>query len=112
MTHNVGVAAQVCDRVAVMYAGAIVEIGGTEAVLTGPEHPYTIALYECLPQGKTTHDLSAIPGSVPDLIDPPTGCRFHPRCSHAMPVCSEQKPAMTSVGDDHRVACHWVQGRA
>ena len=87
ITHNVGVAAQTCDRVAVMYAGSVVEQGLTAEVLKHARHPYTMALYECLPQGKKARELHTIPGSVPDLIDPPTGCRFHPRCAHAMDVC-------------------------
>ena len=108
ITHNVGVAAQTCDRVAVMYAGSVVEQGRTIEVLTHSRHPYTIALYECLPQGKMASELKTIPGSVPDLIDPPTGCRFHPRCAHAMDVCETVKPDPTHLTDEHWAACHWV----
>lgn len=109
VTHNVGVAAQTCDRVAVMYAGSIVEEGTTVDVLTRPQHPYTAALIRCLPQGNQSASLETIPGSVPDLIDPPSGCRFHPRCKHAMSVCPEVKPAMLGVGKHHQVACHYVE---
>ncbi len=108
ITHNVGVAAQTCDRVAVMYAGSVVEQGLTVEVLTNSRHPYTIALYECLPQQKKASELETIPGSVPDLIDPPTGCRFHPRCAHAMEVCATAKPGPTHLTAEHWAACHWV----
>jgi peptide/nickel transport system ATP-binding protein len=108
ITHNVGVAAQTCDRVAVMYAGSVVEQGLTTEVLKHSRHPYTIALYECLPQGKKAGELHTIAGSVPDLIDPPTGCRFHPRCEHAMEVCATLKPEPTHLTAEHWAACHWV----
>ncbi len=113
ITHNVGVAAQTCDRVAVMYAGTVVEQGTTARVMKQPYHPYTRALFDCLPQGKTAAELQTIPGAVPDLIDPPPGCRFHPRCAHAMPVCSTTKPMPTQLTEDHWAACHFVaQGLA
>jgi oligopeptide/dipeptide ABC transporter ATP-binding protein len=108
ITHNVGVAAQTCDRVAVMYAGSVVEQGLTAEVLKHSRHPYTMALYECLPQGKKASELHTIPGSVPDLIDPPSGCRYHPRCAHAMEVCVTVKPDPTRLSEEHWVACHWA----
>ena len=110
ITHNVGVAAQTCDRVAVMYAGTVVEQGRTVEVLKHPRHPYTMALYECLPQGKSASELRTIPGSVPDLIDPPAGCRFHPRCAHAMDVCETVKPEPTHA--DRRALGRLPLGRA
>ena len=108
VTHNVGVAAQTCDRIAVMYAGQVVEQGPTAEVMKRPRHPYTMALYDCLPQGKRVGELRTIPGSVPDLIDPPSGCRFPPRCTRAMPVCAVSKPQYVTVAPRHVVACHWV----
>jgi oligopeptide/dipeptide ABC transporter ATP-binding protein len=111
ITHNVGVAAQTCDRIAVMYAGQVVEQGPTVEIVKRPRHPYTLALYACLPHGKEVGQLETIPGSVPDLIDPPTGCRFHPRCVRAMEICAVQKPATIEVAERHTVACHWVAGR-
>ena len=108
ITHNVGVAAQTCDRIAVMYAGNVVEEGPTVAVLREPRHPYTIALIECLPQGKKAGELHTIPGTVPDLISPPAGCRFHERCERVMDVCRDTLPAPLDVGHGHRAACHWV----
>jgi oligopeptide/dipeptide ABC transporter ATP-binding protein len=112
ITHNVGVAAQTCDRIAVMYAGSVVEEGPVTEVLKHPRHPYTIALYQCLPHGRKAPELQTIPGTVPDLIDPPDGCRFHPRCAHAMDQCLTQKPQATKVGDRHWVACFWAAGGA
>ena len=108
ITHNVGVAAQTCDRIAVMYAGSVVEQGSTVDIVKHPRHPYTNALYECLPQGKEASALHTIPGTVPDLINPPSGCRFHPRCDVAMDVCATRKPEMTEITSVHHVACHWV----
>ena len=108
ITHNVGVAAQTTDRVAVMYAGTVVEQGPTVEVMKRPCHPYTVALYECLPHGKKAGELQTIPGSVPDLIDPPAGCRFHPRCRRAMEICSAVKPEPTTLAGEHWAACHYV----
>ena len=108
ITHNVGVAAQTCDRIAVMYAGTVVEEGPVAEVLKRPLHPYTIALYQCLPHGRQASELQTIPGTVPDLIDPPSGCRFHPRCPHVMPICPEQKPEPVQIGERHQVSCFWA----
>jgi len=112
ITHNVGVAAQTCDRIAVMYAGSVVEEGPVGEVLNRPHHPYTIALYQCLPHGRTATELQTIPGTVPDLIDPPTGCRFHPRCSHVMERCSSEKPPPVRVAERHSVSCFWAAEKA
>ena len=112
ITHNVGVAAQTCDRIAVMYAGSVVEEGPVGDVLNRPHHPYTIALYECLPHGRTATDLQTIPGTVPDLIDPPAGCRFHPRCTRVMERCSTEKPQPVSVAERHSVSCFWAAEKA
>jgi oligopeptide/dipeptide ABC transporter ATP-binding protein len=112
ITHNVGVAAQSCDRIAVMYAGSVVEEGPVGDVLNRPRHPYTIALYQCLPHGRSASELQTIPGTVPDLIDPPMGCRFHPRCSHVMEMCPTTKPQPIRVAERHRVACFWAAERA
>jgi oligopeptide/dipeptide ABC transporter ATP-binding protein len=109
VTHNLGVAAQTCDQIAVMYAGQVVEQGPTVEVMKRPRHPYTLALYSCLPQGKSASELCTIPGSVPDLIDPPAGCRFHPRCAHVQDECAEVRPPVFEVERGHQVACHWIQ---
>jgi oligopeptide/dipeptide ABC transporter ATP-binding protein len=109
ITHNVGVAARTCDRIAVMYAGNVVEDGPTAEVLKRPRHPYTVALIECLPQGKKADQLQTIPGTVPDLIAPPPGCRFHERCWRVLDVCRDVLPTPIEVARDHWTACHWVQ---
>jgi peptide/nickel transport system ATP-binding protein len=112
ITHNVGVAAQTCDRIAVMYAGTVVEEGPVGDVLKRPRHPYTIALYQCLPHGRKAEELQTIPGTVPDLIDPPSGCRFHPRCGHALEICPTQKPRPVKVEQRHWVSCFWAAEQA
>jgi len=109
ITHNVGVVAQTCDRIAVMYAGNVVEEGPTADVLKRPRHPYTLALIECLPQGKSAAELQSIPGTVPDLIAPPSGCRFHERCAHVREICRDSLPTPIEVARDHWAACHWVE---
>jgi oligopeptide/dipeptide ABC transporter ATP-binding protein len=107
ISHDVGAIAVIAERIAVMYAGSVVEEGETRALLLGPRHPYTIGLLAALPEiDGPKHRLAAIPGTIPSLIDPPSGCRFHPRCSRATEICSAEKPAMRPVGPAHSVACH------
>ena len=107
ITHNLGVVAKTCDKVAVMYSGRIIEESSVHALFRNPKHPYTQGLIKALPR-KESHrgGLEGIPGMIPDLLDPPNGCRFHPRCSHVMPHCREIVPRATGVGSDHRVWCH------
>ncbi len=111
ITHDMGVIAEVVDRVCVMYAGVVIEIAPVRDLFRRPLHPYTQGLLNSIPRmddpGKR---LESIPGSVPNLINPPTGCRFHPRCPHAMPICKEQRPPMTVEGEDHVVACYLYHG--
>ncbi len=103
ITHDLGVAAENCDRIIVMYAGRIVESGPVREIFRDPAHPYTVKLLNALPApGKTR--LEAIPGMVPDLVDPPAGCRFSNRCDRASEGCS-QLPPLTDVGPGHQVAC-------
>jgi oligopeptide/dipeptide ABC transporter ATP-binding protein len=90
----------------------VVEEGPVGEVLNRPHHPYTIALYQCLPHGRTVTELQTIPGTVPDLIDPPTGCRFHPRCSHVMERCPTEKPQPILVAEGHSVSCFWAAEKA
>ncbi|MDR1768440.1 MAG: ABC transporter ATP-binding protein, partial [Propionibacteriaceae bacterium] len=96
ITHNLGIIAEACDKVAVMYAGKIVEIGDAREVFAKPRHPYTQALLRSTIT-LTTDGLHSIPGAPPDLIDPPTGCHFHPRCPHAMVQCALAEPPMRNV---------------
>jgi len=107
ITHDLGVVAQVCQRVAVMYAGTIVELGDLRAIFKQPKHPYTAGLLRTIPRvGHKREQLDTIEGRVPNLIYPPPGCRFHPRCPQAMEVCRQARPATVEVGAGHQVACH------
>jgi len=109
ITHDLGVVAELCDRVAVMYAGNVVELADVFELFENPLHPYTKGLLESIPQpGK---EFKSIPGSVPNLINPPSGCRFHPRCWYAMDICRTAKPDFIKVGKDHYVACHLYGGK-
>ena len=111
ITHNMGLVAEMCDRVAVMYAGNIVELGPVRKVFNNPTHPYTRALLRAVPNPLTKIErLESIPGTVPNLIDPPPGCRFHPRCPHATEKCKREKPPLVEVEPDHYVACWLISG--
>lgn len=106
ITHDLGVAAENCDRIAVMYAGRVVENGTVEDVFSAPSHPYTARLLAALPSAER-ETLEAIPGTVPDLVDPPPGCRFANRCEKATQLCVEQRPPMSAIaGRRQQVACH------
>jgi peptide/nickel transport system ATP-binding protein len=105
ISHNVAVVSQLCDRLYVMYGGRIVEHGPTRAVLDTPRHPYTQALLSCLPERQTSKsELSAIAGSVPNLLAPPSGCYFEPRCKEAGALCRTLVPDLVGQGS-HHVAC-------
>ena len=107
ITHNLGIVAESCDRVAVMYAGRIVEQGTVDDVFAEPLHPYTQELLAST-ISLTTRELHSIPGAPPDLIDPPTGCRFHPRCPHAMEICREVQPTDEGTTPGRAVEC-WLR---
>ncbi|MGM0495959.1 MAG: ABC transporter ATP-binding protein [Bacillota bacterium] len=107
ITHDLAVVNEICDYVSVMYAGKIVENVSVENLFKKPSHPYTCKLVNSVLTAKTElKDLEEIPGSVPKLIDPPSGCRFHPRCDEAMKKCKELAPELIEVDNDHFVACH------
>ncbi len=107
ITHDMGVIAEMCEKVAVMYAGTLVEMANVRTLFNDPQHPYTQGLLDSIPSVDVDReDLRIIPGSVPDLINPPTGCRFHPRCAFTKGVCKRQRPELVRVGEDHYVACH------
>jgi peptide/nickel transport system ATP-binding protein len=108
VTHNLGIIAEACDRVAVMYAGQIVEQGDARDVFRNPAHPYTRELLRSTISLRTT-GLHYIPGAPPDLLAPPSGCRFHPRCPDAMEVCPKQDPVEVTTLSGSRVAC-WLHG--
>jgi peptide/nickel transport system ATP-binding protein len=106
ITHDLGVVAKVCNRVAVMYAGNIVELADVKALFKKPLHPYTIGLLAAIPRADVAKSqLTSIPGSVPDLISPPSGCRYHTRCPYAFQKCSDVKPVLTEIEPGHWVAC-------
>ncbi|MBS7638107.1 ABC transporter ATP-binding protein [Candidatus Bathyarchaeota archaeon] len=106
ISHDLGVIAELCERVAVMYAGKIVEYSDIRRILGGPRHPYTIGLLESIPRvGFKKERLIGIEGSVPDLIEPPPGCRFSPRCKYADEKCKEDPP-LIEVEEGHYVLCH------
>jgi oligopeptide/dipeptide ABC transporter ATP-binding protein len=109
ITHDLGVVAEMCDRVAVMYAGRIVEQAPIDELFDQPQHPYTVGLMNAIPRP----DLPGvaprpIEGAPPDMAHPPSGCPFHPRCPYREPVCLVEMPAMRSVGAAHRAACHFA----
>jgi peptide/nickel transport system ATP-binding protein len=108
ITHDLGVVAQLCDRVGVMYAGQLVEVGPVEAIFGSPSHPYTQALLQALPSAEAERgQLRVVEGRVPDLADPPAGCRFSPRCPYRLPEC-DAIPPLANGGTDHAVAC-WLR---
>jgi len=109
ITHNLGIAAEIADRILVMYAGRGVEYGPARTVLRDPRMPYTIGLLESVPRlgmDPTSADLQAIPGNVPNPLHPPAGCSFHPRCAHARPgLCDVQAPPLEACAADHLLRC-------
>ncbi|NHJ38610.1 MAG: ABC transporter ATP-binding protein [Asgard group archaeon] len=108
ITHDLGVIAELTDYVTVMYAGYIVEYASSIELFKNPMHPYSIALLGAIPKPETRKDddLTIIPGSIPNLITPPSGCRFHPRCSHTMEMCKTEVPQLRQVAPQHTVRCH------
>lgn len=112
ITHDLGVVAQMCDRVAVMYAGSIVEQARVNDVFKNPHHPYTRGLWGAIPLiDQEKPRLTVIPGTVPDLSRLPRGCKFHPRCSQVFDRCRQARPTMVEIGTDHQVACFLYQSR-
>jgi peptide/nickel transport system ATP-binding protein len=110
ITHDFGIVTEMCDRVGVMYAGNMAEIAPLRELLTNPLHPYTKALLPSIPTpGKKGEKLHVINGMVPDLLKPPLGCRFHPRCPHAMDMCKTKPPPIIRVGKEHLVSCYLMK---
>ena len=109
ITHDLGVVAKLCDRVVVMYAGQEAEVAPTASLFAHPSHPYTQQLLDSLPE-RQHGTIRGIPGTVPHLVDPPQGCRFHTRCALAMPACSQERPTAVEVFPDHWVRCHLFPG--
>lgn len=107
ITHNMGVIAKICTRVAVMYGGTIVEEGPIASIFNNPQHPYTKGLLQAIPTQEVGQgDLVGIKGTPPSFLNPPTGCRFHPRCPERLEHCHLHPPAQAEIGPNHRVACY------
>ncbi|HEY7588843.1 MAG TPA: ABC transporter ATP-binding protein [Thermoplasmata archaeon] len=111
ITHNLGIVAETCDRVGVMYAGTIAEIASTRELFREPLHPYTQRLLKALPRSDARgRPLASIPGMVPSLMDPPSGCRYHPRCEFRMATCANRRPELMEHRSDHRASCLLYEG--
>ena len=106
ITHDMGIIAKMTTRVVVMYAGNICEIAKTEDLYDHPRHPYTALLLAAVPRLDRKKTLSIIPGNIPNLIEPPSGCRFHPRCKYAKEKCAQGPPVLEEVEPEHFVACY------
>ncbi len=105
ITHTLGVVRELTDRVYVMYAGSVVEEASTPKLFAHPSHPYSQGLLRTVPKLSGGGIAAAIPGRIPDYMDPPSGCRFHPRCPHAMEICRREKPPLFRIADGHAAAC-------
>ncbi len=107
ITHNLGVVAHACDSIGVMYASHLVELGDKHEIFKNPQHPYTVGLLNSIPRLDTQSKyLTPIKGLVCNMMDPPTGCKFNPRCEHAMDICRQEIPKMKEVAPGHFAACH------
>jgi len=109
ISHDLSIVAETCDQLAIMYAGHMVEYGSTKSVFAKPLHPYTQGLLGAFPSIKAARQkLTSIPGQPPDLLDPPKGCRFNPRCPYVMDVCKVTEPKLLPSPEeqDHLVKCH------
>jgi len=107
ITHNISVVESFADKVAIMYAGRIVEVGRSQEVLNNPKHPYTIGLLECIPKQDTKEKfLKTIKGSVPDLANLPEGCKFNPRCPFVMDICKKKEPNFRKVSNNQSAKCY------
>lgn len=111
ITHNLALTTNFCDRLIIMYAGNMMETGKTKDILYNPAHPYTKSLLDAVPDIELEKELVPIPGTIPSLIDPPSGCRFHPRCPNTMDICKEEAPPLFNIDTDHYSAC-WLHRRA
>ena len=109
VTHDMAVHANVANRVMIMYAGRIAEEGPTDVIFNAPLHPYTQHLIRSLPMIGDKSGKASLAGTPPNLSNPPSGCRFHPRCPHVMDICRIQVPELKMSGDRHRAACHLIE---
>jgi len=111
ITHDLGVVAQTCDRVGVMYAGDMCEVADAGAIFRKAAHPYTKALLNSVPKFNQRKKLQSIEGTVPNLVHPPSGCRFHPRCPLCKDICKIKKPSLKEISKGHLVACHCFENK-
>ncbi len=111
ITHDLGIVAEICDRVTVMYAGDACETTSVKELFKNPLHPYTKGLLNSVPKAEQEEKLQTIPGTVPNLITPPSGCRFHPRCPFIMDICRNEKPETIEMAEGHTVACHLYRNK-
>ena len=107
ITHDMGIVAEMTQRVQVLYAGMVAEVGETHSLFKKPQHPYTEALLQAVPRIDKRKELRVIPGNIPNLINPPTGCRFHPRCPYVKEICKQKIPLLELTDRDHFTACHF-----
>jgi peptide/nickel transport system ATP-binding protein len=107
ITHDMGIVAEMTQRVEVLYAGMMAEVAETHSLFKNPQHPYTEALLQAVPRIDQRKTLRVIPGNIPNLINPPSGCRFHPRCPYAKDICSEKVPPLELTDNGHLVTCHF-----
>jgi len=106
ITHDLAIASRLCDRLVIMYAGRIMEVGTAQEIFKQPKHPYTSALLESLPRVRhKVVELKTIEGALPSVVEPPSGCRFHPRCQFATEACKKEMPELVRVADGHHSAC-------
>ncbi|MEM2157906.1 MAG: ABC transporter ATP-binding protein, partial [Sulfolobales archaeon] len=107
VTHDLSLIAEIADYVGVMYAGKIAEYGISDIIFNNPSHPYTQGLLKSIPRLKVKEKIVWIPGSPPDLRNPPKGCRFHPRCPYVMDICRSEEPPLKDLGGGHLTSC-WL----
>ncbi|MEK7879141.1 MAG: oligopeptide/dipeptide ABC transporter ATP-binding protein, partial [candidate division NC10 bacterium] len=112
ISHDISVVAETCRRVAVMYAGKVVEWGGVRQLFKEPLHPYTMGLAQSFPRLTGSEELVSIPGAPPDLVAPPRGCRFAPRCPFVVARCLEEDPPLREGAPGHLAACHRLEEAA
>jgi peptide/nickel transport system ATP-binding protein len=106
ITHDMGIIAEMTQKVVVLYAGRVAESASTKAIFEAPKHPYTSALLRAVPRLDKRRTLTSIPGNIPNLIDPPSGCRFHPRCTYMTGICAEKIPLLERTDGGRQVSCH------
>jgi oligopeptide/dipeptide ABC transporter ATP-binding protein len=107
ITHDMGIVAEMTQRVQVLYAGVVAEMAETHALFKKPQHPYTEALLQAVPRVDQRRELRVIPGNIPNLINPPSGCRFHPRCPYAQQICIDKVPPLEETDRGHLASCHF-----